>query len=107
MRAFPTQTLAEVASITNDPSDREHVSLHIYEHPKKYRVMNLASDLAQRWHGARLTVDTREDFQVVKTIFEALYPHNPAFSLKEITVFLERHPELLEINRHIQQRAAR
>lgn len=107
VRAFPTKTLAQVASITSDPADREHVSLYIYEHPDRYQVMNLESDLPQRWHGARLTVDTPEDFQVVKTVFENLYPRDPTFGLSDIIAFLERRPELLEINRDIRQRAAR
>ncbi|MSQ13344.1 MAG: spore coat biosynthesis protein F [Dehalococcoidia bacterium] len=107
VRAFPTKTLAEVASITNDPADREHVSLYIYEHPERYKVMNLESRLPPKWHGTRLTVDTSEDFKVVKAVFESLYPRNPAFGLDDILALLELRPELLNMNRHIQQRAAR
>lgn len=107
VRAFPTATLAEVATLTADPADREHVSLHIYDHPERYRIMNLESGLPGRWHGARLTVDTAEDLEVVRTIVEALYPVNPEFGIGEILSFLDARPELLDINARVQQRPAR
>src|SRR5690606_32345436 len=44
-QVFPTSVLADVASRTNDPADREHVSLYIYEHPERYRLLNVASGL--------------------------------------------------------------
>ena len=32
-QVFPVRVLQEVASLTQDPADRENVSLYIYEHP--------------------------------------------------------------------------
>src|SRR3954464_13192916 len=61
-QAFPTAVLAEVASLTDDPSDREHVSLYIYEHPERYRLRNVASDRPESAE-LRLTVDTAEDYK--------------------------------------------
>ena len=41
VQVFPTAVLAEVATLTDDPADREHVSLYIYEHPERYRLRSV------------------------------------------------------------------
>ena len=104
---FATDLLDEVASLTLDAADREHVSLYIYEHPEKYALKNVASSLPEKHRSYRLTVDTPEDFALVSAVFEALYPGNPAFGLSEILHFLDGHPQIAELNREIRQKAAR
>ena len=48
-------------TLTDDPADREHVSLYIYEHPERYRLRSVRLDRPET--GAlRLTVDTPEDY---------------------------------------------
>lgn len=104
---FSTSVLRKVAALTNDPIDHEHVSLYIYEHPEVFSLFNLESNLPEKYWNVRLTVDTEEDFLLVKTIFEYLYPKNPFFNLKEIIDFLEKKHNLLNINQHILQKKAR
>jgi spore coat polysaccharide biosynthesis protein SpsF len=106
-RIFSRKTLEEVADRTQDPVDHEHVSLYIFEHPERYSLFNLESNLPEKYWGVRLTVDTIEDFEVIRRIYEELYPKNPAFSLDDIIGLLERRPELLVINQNIQQKQVR
>jgi len=47
------------------------------------------------------------DFELIKTIYESLYPKMPAFILKDILELLEKQEELLNINRHISQKKVR
>lgn len=107
VQVFPTRVLAEVASLTQDPADHEHVSLYIYEHPERYVLHNVESGLPEKYRDYRLTVDTAEDFALVTAIFEALYPANPEFGLSEVLAYLDANPALLELNRNVKQRAAR
>ena len=107
VQVFATSVLAEVASLTQDPADREHVSLYIYEHPERYRLDNIESGLAEKYRTYRLTVDTPEDFSLTAAVFEALYPSNPGFGLADILAFLDAHPELLELNRGVKQKLVR
>jgi spore coat polysaccharide biosynthesis protein SpsF len=107
VQVFSTSVLAEVESLTQDPADREHVSLYIYEHPERYCLDNVKSGLAEKYHAYRLTVDTPEDFLLTAAVFEALYPANPGFGLADILAFLDAHPELLELNRSIKQKPVR
>jgi spore coat polysaccharide biosynthesis protein SpsF len=103
-QVFATEILQDVAIRTNDPQDREHVSLYIYNHPELYKLKNVLSppDLtASEW---RLTLDTLEDYALIKTIFETLYPVKCDFSLADIFTLLKDRPDLLEINSHVPHR---
>lgn len=106
-QVFPLTVLREVARLTDDPVDREHVSYYIYQHPERFRLRNVESGLPSSAADLRLTVDTADDFRLVKTIFEELYPAKPAFTLSDILALFERRPELADINRHVQQKSVR
>lgn len=106
-QVFPVAVLADVAERTNDPADREHVSLYIYEHPERYRLMNVASGLDARDAGWRLTVDTPEDYQLITAIYGELYPANRRFDLADILDLLHRRPDLATLNQHVRQKAVR
>jgi spore coat polysaccharide biosynthesis protein SpsF len=83
------------------PSDREHVTLLVHRQPERFRIGRYPSetDLSHmRW-----TVDEPQDFELVRRIYEALYPRNPAFTTRDILDLLAAHPELLELNRGIQR----
>jgi spore coat polysaccharide biosynthesis protein SpsF len=106
-QVFSTAVLEKVARLTQDPIDHEHVSLYIYEHPEIFSLFNVESDLPEKYWDLRLTVDTQEDFQLIKTIYELLYPQNPAFTLNDIIDLLEKRKDLLEINKNIHQKKVR
>ena len=106
VQVFPLRVLEEAARLTNDPADREHVSLYIYQHPERFRLLNVASGLPADAATLRLTVDTKEDFELIKGVYEQLYPVKPSFTLNDILELFARHPELPMINRHIQQKPA-
>ena len=52
----------------------------------------------------RLTLDTPEDYRVIKGVFEALYQKEPAFGAKDILNFLDNKPELRDANKLLVQR---
>lgn len=107
VRVFTTAALVEIDRLSSDPADHEHVSLHFWEHPEKYRLRNVWTDFPPEVAQLRLTVDTQEDFDLVRAIFEALYPQHPDFTLADVLAFLAQHRELADSNRHIHQKAVR
>jgi len=107
VQLFPFKVLAEVAELTQDPADREHVSLYIYEHPERYRLCNIVAPPELHRPDLRLVVDTEEDLTLMRSIFERLYPKNPAFTTLDVIRLLDENPELVEINASIQQKSVR
>lgn len=106
-QVFPLAILAEIATLTREPADREHVSLYIYEHPERFRLANLASGFPPEIADLRLTVDTPEDLALVEQVYRELYPSNPGFTLQDILALFERRPELRMVNEHIRQKVSR
>ena len=111
-RSYPRGLDAEVFSrnaleVANDEShdaeEREHVTPFIYWRPERFAIDQLvnAQDLSQyRW-----TVDTSEDYQLIQLLIGALYPSNPNYRMRDVLNLLDRHPDWLAINAHIEQKS--
>lgn len=78
-------------------SEREHVTPYIRNHSELFSRVNLENprgDLSQlRW-----TVDELEDYKLIKTIYEALYPFNAAFTTEDILNLLNENIGLTHLN---------
>lgn len=103
-QVFSAKTLADAARRTNDPADREHVSLFIYRHPEIYSLANVKAAQSETRPDLRLTLDTHEDLQVIRKIFGALLPSGNSFPLKAMIDFLDLHPEVAAINAQVRHR---
>jgi len=101
---FATDILADVAQRTNDPIDHEHVSLFIYRHPELYSLANFSAPSELTFPEMRLTLDTAEDLELIRSIFANLYPKNPQFSLYDILVFLDQNPKIAHMNKGVKHR---
>lgn len=99
---FSMKVLKEAYLEARDLPDREHVTSYIYRHEKKYRLANVShsADLSH----LRLTVDTPEDYKLIRLILEELFPAKPHFNLADIIEILEQHPDWPSINSHIEQK---
>ena len=84
--------LQEVARVTTDTHEREHVTLGVYRRQDTYRIGNVAGDVDLS--DLRWTVDTPEDYAFVQAVYGALYPGRPDFDFDEILAFLRQHPQI-------------
>ena len=82
--------------------DREHVTAYIYTNKDKFQFANLKS--IRNYDSHRWTVDTEEDFELVKRILEVLYPSTPQFTMQDVLNLLEENPTWPQINAHIEQK---
>jgi spore coat polysaccharide biosynthesis protein SpsF len=105
VKVFSQEVIEEVDKVTNNPDDREHVSLYIYEHPERYKVVHYPSALTKSDIDHRLTLDTPDDKHLISLIFDKLYPENQNFNLADILSLLEQNPKLALINNHISQKS--
>jgi len=83
------------------PSEREHVTPYIRNHPEFFSTTNVAHpvDLS----AFRLTVDEPRDLELITQILNSLYPTNPTFSMEDTMQLLHARPELLSINSDIKR----
>jgi len=94
--------LARTAAEARAPEEREHVTPFIYRRPDRFRIGHLERETA---HGSeRWTVDTAQDFELVRRILEAIYPSTPAFTMHDVLALLDRHPHWRDINASVQQK---
>ncbi|HSZ24807.1 MAG TPA: glycosyltransferase family protein [Cytophagaceae bacterium] len=79
--------------------EREHTTPYIWENPDKFKIGNISWEkgldysMSHRW-----TIDYKEDYQFIKTVFESLYPKKNKFTLEDILDLLDRKPGLSTIN---------
>jgi spore coat polysaccharide biosynthesis protein SpsF len=87
---YPARVLVDAEQHATDTRLREHVGIHISRHPDRYRICNLEAPPWLHRPDLHLEVDTEEDFEVVREIYEHFYPQNPGFSLSQVIEFADR-----------------
>lgn len=96
--------LEQIARDAKADYEREHVTPYIYRHPELFTIQQVVAEDDLYDPDLRLCVDTPEDFELIRRIFEALYPKNPFFSVREVLELVRKNPELREINAHVEQK---
>ena len=103
VEVFPTALLELIEREALEPRDREHVTLFFYEHPERFCLLGVPPSERHYRPDLRLTLDTPEDYKLIATLYDALYDSDPCFGLDAVLDYLDTHPELAEINRHVAQ----
>lgn len=96
VEVFSFNALEEAWNKARLPSEREHVTPYIRNHPDKFPSFNVAAprDLS----AFRLTVDEPRDLALIRRIFWTLYPKKRLFRLEDIVRLLHHEPRLVGIN---------
>lgn len=100
-QVFRLDTLKQSATMTNDPLDREHVSLHIRNHPELFPKVHLVAPPSLCWPELGLTLDETQDYDLLKRIIEYFAPINPLFSCYDVINLLRNKPEWVAINKGV------
>jgi spore coat polysaccharide biosynthesis protein SpsF len=108
VEVFRLADLEEVADSVTDPAVREHVSLYFYEHPDRYRLINLLAPTPLKAPKLRCQLDYPEDQAFLEALLAELEPvKGRYFSLGDVVELLRDRPELSVINAHCEEKAAR
>lgn len=84
--------LLKIQSLTSEPIYHEHVTNYIYTHPDQFRIKWLqVPTFIPNNNQIRLTIDTMQDFNVAKKIYESVDDVN---SLCSIFDYVHSHPEI-------------
>lgn len=82
--------------------EREHVTPYLYRHPEIFSLNSFLNTEDLSFH--RWTVDTEEDFELIKIIYDSLYHKKEIFLLDDILKLFSERPDLIKINQHIEQK---
>lgn len=96
VEVFSFAVLAQAWQEAGLPSEREHVTPYIRNHPELFTRANLQNDMDlsnMRW-----TVDEPEDFELVRLIYENLYFLKRDFLMNDILKLLDQNPHYKNIN---------
>jgi spore coat polysaccharide biosynthesis protein SpsF len=103
-QVFRLETLKRSASLTQDPLDREHVSLHIRNNPDLFPHVHLVAPPSLHWPELGLTLDEHADYELLKRIIEYFGSDNPLFSCLDVIRLLRKKPWWVEINRSVHRK---
>jgi len=110
-RTYPRGLDTEVISLSalerawrtaRQPYEREHVTPYIYEHPGEFKLLSVTGDVDYSHH--RWTLDTPEDLEFIRAVY-GRFKDAKDFSGLDVLNLLALHPELVEINRDVAQKA--
>lgn len=101
VEVFSAAVLAEASKNALDPVEREHVTPYIYRRPTRFTTLNIEN--STDWSHYRWTVDTREDYELVRRLFETAFEVRPDFTFNDVLSIAHDHPDWLDINKHIEQ----
>ena len=99
---FSFKALQKAWNETAKDYEREHVTPYIIENPDKFKLLNVANDIDLshlRW-----TLDTKEDFEFIGVVYKRIYSKKKLFLIDDVLELLDREPELIDINKHIEQK---
>ena len=96
VEVFSFKDLTRAWIETKDIKDREHVTFYFWKRNNGFKTAML--DNKYDWGKYRITVDYKEDIDLVRQIVRELKEQKKFGTTKEIVEILESNPELIKIN---------
>lgn len=98
---FSRSALEIAAKEAQAPHEREHVTPFLYNNSQRFRLGSLLAP--EDMSAYRLTVDTAEDFELIRRILESLIPKKNRFGLADIIALLRENPSWALLNQKREQ----
>lgn len=99
---FSFKVLERIWQEAKDDDDREHVTLYLRKHPEIFYTYSVLNE--KNYSKYRLTLDQEEDYKIISLIYKKLLPQKENFGLLDIINLLKKEPELVEINKNVEQK---
>lgn len=104
MRIYRFDVLKKLEEEHKEEAYREHAGYQIRNDPAHYKRGLLLAHDDMLWPTLRLTLDTSEDYALIRAVYDELYPKNPDFSAEDVVSFLKNHPDLVALNAAVEQK---
>jgi len=103
-QVFPLSALVKSKQLSNDPGDREHVTLFMRRNPHIFPPIHLVAPPSLYWPELGLTLDESADVKLLTKIVEYFGLDRPLFSCCDIVRALRNNPSWLDLNAHVNRR---
>lgn len=94
------QVLERLDREVSDRFFRESFTAYIREHPGSFKIASVEHEM--NLSRLRWTLDYPEDLALVEAVYQALGQEKGIFHMKDVLTLLDRHPELRDLNRHLE-----
>ena len=102
LEVFEASLLDEAYHKATEHFEHEHVTPYMYWKQTSLGGLPYVEDA----HHFRVTLDTKEDYEAITAIYEALYQPGNTFTVQDVVAFLKTHPEIVAINKNVYQKKA-
>lgn len=97
---FTAELMKEAAENSTEDYEHEHVTPYMYWKQDSVGRFGLEENCAD----LRFTLDTQEDYEAIRNIYEALYEPGNTFSKEAIISYLRENPDIIMINSMVKQK---
>jgi len=98
---FSKNSLEKTYKQTNNKYDLEHVTLYFRRNPNLFSLCNIVSPQNLFFPELGLTLDEKEDFFLIKKIFNKFWKRRRNFSCLEVVNYLNKNKNIKKINSKI------
>ena len=99
---FSFKLLEEANMNAIDNFEKEHVTPYMYRTRKDLKISQLIYD--KDYSKIRITVDTKEDYELMTVLYDYLYLEDSYFDTEDIIDFFNKRPYLSKLNNNIVQK---
>ncbi len=99
---FSYKALEKAFQNAKSAHEQEHVTPYIYNNPDRFIIKQYPTE--ENNSDLRVTLDTKEDWQVIKNIYENLIKTNTNFNYKDVVHYLRQHKDIAAINANVEQK---
>lgn len=101
---FSFEALEKAYLEARESYQREHVTPYFYLNPGIFKLQGVKAEGKLRRPDLRLTMDTAEDLELIRVIYDLLGQNGRFFKIEEVIELLDNRPELATINACVQQK---
>jgi len=100
VEVFSLKALERAWKEARKPSEREHVTSYIRNHPDLFRIKDVRGPY--QYGTFHWSVDEPADLEFVRAVYRHLYQEGAIFGLEEVLALLKAHPNLARINEAVE-----
>ena len=98
------EAFQELGRLADSPEMREHPTLAIHNNREHFKIKIVKPPESYNHTEYRLTLDTKQDYIVLKSIYDNVAPVQGFIHLPDVFTYLAAHPEVASLNRDVEQR---